>query len=198
MQAADPASHANLYIHVRILLGMIVGLGLTHLLRHVARIVERPRAHRIYSVHLVWAGFMFVYMLHFWWWEFSLSHQAHWSFMLYLYVTLYALLLYLLCALVFPESLAEGSGYRDYYYDRRTWFFGLLALMFVVDVGDTLIKGQPYAQQLGPEYWVRNALYIVGSLVAIATRNPRFHGTFAVMALLYELSWIWRRYEILA
>ena len=197
MQTDDPASHANLYIHVRILLGMIVGLGLTHLLRHVARIVERPRAHRIYGVHLVWAGFMFVYMLHFWWWEFSLSHQSHWSFMLYLYVTLYALLLYLLCALVFPESLAEGSGYRDYYYDRRTWFFGLLALMFVVDIGDTLIKGLAYAQQLGSEYWVRNALYIVGSLVAIATRSPRFHGAFAVMALLYELSWIWRRYEIL-
>ena len=105
MQTDDPASHANLYIHVRILLGMIVGLGLTHLLRHVARIVERPRAHRIYGVHLVWAGFMFVYMLHFWWWEFSLSHQAHWSFMFYLYVTLYALLLYLLM----QQSMA-GKG----------------------------------------------------------------------------------------
>ncbi|TQM12489.1 hypothetical protein FB548_2424 [Pseudoxanthomonas sp. 3HH-4] len=196
-EAADPASHASLYIHVRILLGMIVGLGLTHLLRHVARLVERPNAHRIHGVHLVWAAFMFVYVLHFWWWEFSLSHQAHWNFNLYLYVTLYALLLYLLCALVFPESLPEGGGYREYYYGRRHWFFGLLALMFVVDIGDTLIKGTAYAQQLGPEYWVRNAVYVAGSLVAIATRNPRFHGTFAVMALLYELSWIWRRYEIL-
>ena len=62
MQTDDPASHANLYIHVRILLGMIVGLGLTHLLRHLARIVERPQTRRIYWVHLVWAGFMFVYL----------------------------------------------------------------------------------------------------------------------------------------
>ncbi|CAN7379315.1 hypothetical protein LJR168_002297 [Pseudoxanthomonas sp. LjRoot168] len=197
MHYADPASHASLYIHVRILLGMIVGLGLTHLLRHVARIVERPQAHRIYGVHLLWAAFMFVYVLHFWWWEFSLSHQAHWNFNLYLFVTLYALLLYLLCALVFPESLADGVGYHDYYYGRRRWFFGLLAVMFVVDIGDTLIKGAAYAQQLGPEYWVRNTMYIAGSLAAIATRNPRYHAIFAVTALLYELSWIWRRYEIL-
>ncbi len=197
MHDADAASHATLYIHVRILLGMIVGLGLTHLLRHVARIVERPQAHRVYGVHLLWAGFMFFYLLHFWWWQFSLSHQSHWNFSLYLYITLYALLLYLLCALVFPESLPEGSGYREYFYARRRWFFGLLALMFVVDIGDTLIKGQAYLQQLGPEYWFRNVAFVLASLVAVVTRNPRYHGGFAVAALLYELSWIWRRYEIL-
>lgn len=197
MHDADPASHASLYIHVRILLGMIVGLGLTHLLRHVARIVERPQAHRVYGVHLLWAGFMFVYVLHFWWWQFSLSHQAHWNFTLYLFVTLYALLLYLLCALVFPESLADGVGYRDYYYGRRRWFFGLLAVMFVVDAGDTLIKGSAYVQQLGSEYWVRNAAFVLASLVAVVTRIPCYHGGFAVAALLYELSWIWRRYEML-
>lgn len=195
--APDAIHHADLYIHVRILLGMVLGLGLTHLLRHAARIIERPGAHPVYGVHLVWAGFMFIYVLHFWWWEFGLSHQAHWNFTLYLYVTLYALLLYLLCALVFPEALPEGDGYRAYFYDRRRWFFGLLALMFVVDVGDTLIKGPVYTQQLGPEYWVRNTVFVLASLAAIATRNPRFHGTFAVAALLYELSWIWRRYEIL-
>ena len=38
---------------------------------------------------------------------------------------------------------------------------------------------------------------VAGSLIAIGTRSPRFHGTFAVAALLYELSWIWRRYEVL-
>ena len=52
-EAAGPASHANLYIHVRILLGMIVGLGLTHLLHHVARLVERPTAHRVYGAFAV-------------------------------------------------------------------------------------------------------------------------------------------------
>ena len=98
---------------------------------------------------------------------------------------------------MFPESLPDGVGYREYFYERRRWFFGLLALMFVIDVGDTLIKGHAYLQQLGPEYWFRNVAFVLASLVAVATRNPRFHGIFAVAALLYELSWIWRRYEIL-
>lgn len=37
------ASHSSdLYLHVRVLLGMVVGLGLTHLLRNLARTVEHP------------------------------------------------------------------------------------------------------------------------------------------------------------
>lgn len=193
----DPSSTATLYVHVRILLGMIVGLGLTHLLRHLARIVERPKARRVYWVHLTWALFMFFYMLHFWWWEFRLTHQPHWDFNLYFYVTVYALLLYLLCTLIFPESVDSYQDYRDYFYTRRGWFFSLLAIMFLVDIGDTAIKGSQYLHQLGVEYWLRNAVYTVACIGAIATRSPIYHGTFAVGALLYELSWIVRRYEVL-
>lgn len=195
--ASDPNSLATLYIHVRILLGMIVGLGLTHLLRHLARIVERPKVRRVYWVHLVWALFMFVYLLHFWWWEFTLSHQASWNFNLYLFVTVYALLLYLLCALIFPDSVDDYQDYRDYFYSRGHWFFGLLAVMFAVDLVDTAIKGAAYFHHLGPEYLVRNGGYVVASLVAMKTRNRHYHGAFAVAALIYELSWIVRRYESL-
>jgi hypothetical protein len=176
---------------------MIVGLGLTHLLRHLARIVERPKVRRIYWVHLVWALFMFIYLLHFWWWEFYLSHQTRWNFNLYLFVTVYALLLYLLCALIFPESVDDYQDYRDYFYSRGHWFFGLLAVMFAVDVVDTAIKGADYFRHFGPEYLMRNTGYILASLVAMKTRNRYYHGAFAVVALLYELSWILRRYEAL-
>ncbi len=149
--ALDPASMETVYLHVRVLLGMVVGLSLTHLLRHFARIVERPRHRRLYWVHLLWAVFMFSDLLLFWWWEFRLSGVVRWSFNLYLFITLYALLLYLLCALVFPENLEEGRGYRDYFNDRRHWFFGLLALAFAVDFIDTWIKGPAYFHSFGGE-----------------------------------------------
>ncbi|HEY5972222.1 MAG TPA: hypothetical protein VIT22_09645 [Pseudoxanthomonas sp.] len=186
-----------LYLHVRILLGMVVGLALTHLLRNFARIIDRPQRHKIYWVHALWACFMFLYLLHFWWWEFRLSHLLQWTFVLYLFVTLYALLLYLLCAVVFPEDMASHDGYRDYFFARRKWIFGLLALVFAVDLCDTWIKGEDYFHSFGLEYPMRNSLYIVGSLVAIATRNRWYHAAFAVLALLYQLSWIVRQFETL-
>lgn len=197
----EPVPHtdslASLFTHVRILLGMVVGLGLTHLIRHFARIIDRPVRERVYWVHLVWAVSMFVYLLHFWWWEFRLAGSVHWTFMLYLYVALYALLLYLLCAIVFPDSLEGYSGFEDYFYSRRKWFFGLLALAYVVDLGDTYIKGRQYFDSFGPELELRSLAYVAMCMVAIATDNRRFHAVFAVASLLYQLSWIVRQFETL-
>lgn len=193
----SPASAEITYFHVRILLGMIVGLGLAHLLRNFANLVEATTRKKIYWVHLVWVASVFLYLVHFWWWELRLSGISHWTFNLYFYVAAYALLLYLLCALVFPEHMTGYADYRSYFYDRRHWFFGVLIAIYLVDLGDTWIKGEAYLRAFGIEYWLRNAGYIVGSAIAIATRNAWFHGIFAIVGLLYQLSWIVRQFETL-
>lgn len=195
--ATHSDSLASLFLHVRVLLGMVVGLGLTHLIRHFARIIDRPVRQRAYWVHLLWAISMFVYLLHFWWWEFRLANTVHWTFMLYLYVAMYALLLYLLCAIIFPDSLEGYADFEDYFYSRRKWFFGLLGLAYVVDLGDTWIKGHHYFESFGPELELRSLVYVVLCLVAIATPNRRFHAAFAIASLVYQLSWIVRQFETL-
>ena len=192
-----PADTGSVYLHVRVLLGMIVGLGLTHLLRQVARIVEHPNKYRVYWVHLVWVLSVFLFLLHFWWWEFRLSAMTQWTFNLYLFVALYALLLYLLCVFILPDSMEGYADYSEYFYSRRAWFFGTLAVVYVVDFADTLVKGQTYLSQFGVEYPLRNIVHVVLCLVAIATPRKRFHAAFAVLAVLYQLSWIVRQFEII-
>ncbi|MET0231643.1 MAG: hypothetical protein ABW186_11985 [Rhodanobacteraceae bacterium] len=192
-----PADTGAIYLNVRVLLGIIIGLGLTHLLRHVARIIEHPGRHRVYWVHLVWVASVFLFLLHFWWWEFRLSSMTAWSFAAYLFVALYALLLYLLCVFVLPESLDDYTGWRDYYYARRRWFFGTFALIYVFDLADTWLKGGAYFESLGPEYPLRSVAHVVLFLVAIATPRPGFHATLAVLVLLYQVSWIVLLYEFI-
>jgi len=46
-------------------------------------------------------------LLHFWWWEFRLIAVRQWTFPLYLFIALYAVLLFLLCVLLFPEQMTE-------------------------------------------------------------------------------------------
>lgn len=185
------------FIHMRIVLGMVVGLGLTHLLRQLARIIEHPGRKRIYWVHLVWAGSMFLYLLSFWWWEYRLNLVTQWTFNLYLFVTLYALLLYLLCTLVLPENIDEYQDWRDYFYARRAWFFGLLAAAYLFDLADTRVKGADYFATMAPEMLARDLAYVVFSLVAIGTRNARYHGAFALAGLAYQLVFIARQFEVL-
>lgn len=187
----------TLYFHVRMVMGMVIGLALTHLLRGVARIIEHPRDRNLYWVHLVWVLFMFVYLVHFWWWELWFSVETHWTFGIYLFLILYSLLLYLLAALVFPEHLTEYEGYRDYFYSRRRWIFGVLALVFVVDFPDTWLKGPAYVERLGSEYPARNVAFIVLCLIAMAIRDARFHAVFAIAAVVYQVTWIVRLYDVL-
>lgn len=193
--SADALSQG--FIHMRIVLGMVVGLGLTHLLRQLARIIEHPGRKRVYWVHLVWAGSMFLYLLSFWWWEYRLSLVTQWTFNLYLFVTLYALLLYLLCTLVLPENIDEYADWRDYFYQRRAWFFGLLALAYLIDLADTRIKGATYFAALAPEMLARDLGFAAFSLVAVATRNATYHAVFALAGLAYQLLFIVRQFEVL-
>jgi hypothetical protein len=188
----------TVYPHVRVVMGMVVGLSLAHLLTQLAKIIEYDRWRRLYWPHMLWVASTLVLVIHFWWWQLRLSLVAHWTFALYAFVTFYALLLYLLCSVVLPSNLADkgSTDYRTHYYARRGWFFGLLATIFVVDVIDTLLKGWTFLQSLGPGYWVRNGAYVVLSLIAARSASPRFHAVFAVAAFVFQLLWIATRYEV--
>jgi len=188
----------DIYLHVRVLFSMILGLGVSRLLGGVARIVQHPKEYKVYWVHLVWSLFLFLYLLHFWWWEFRLHKIDPWTFPVYLLIALYALLLYLLCALLFPDEMADYDGFRGYFYSRRRWIFAFMCLLFLADIVDTLIKGAPYLRALGPVYYVRTALYILLSAVAMKTDNARFHAAFAVFATAYEIAYIWTSYYTLS
>ena len=184
----------DFYLHVRVLFGMIVGLSMAHLLKGVALIVQHPKRYRVYWVHLVWILFLFLYLIHFWWWEFNLVKVREWTFPVYFFVAFYAVLLYLLCSLFFPEQIAEYDGFKGYYYSRHQWIFAIMTLLFVADFVDGLIKGRDYFRWLGPAFAIRTVTYILLCLLAIRIKKPWFHATFAVFAVLYEIGYILERY----
>ena len=130
--ATEIASAHDIFPHIRIVMGMVVGLGVTRLLSGVARIVQHPGQYRLYAVHLAWVGSVLLMLVHFWWWEFGLYAIENWTFGKYLFIIFYAITLFLLCALLFPDSMLDYTSYEDYFYSRRAWFFGLLGFWYLV------------------------------------------------------------------
>lgn len=191
-------SDPQLFLHIRVLISLIVGLGLTRLLSGVARIIQHPGKTPMYWVHLGWVLWMFLALVHFWWWEFRLVHLHQWKFIYYIFIIFYVTLYFLLSTLLFPDNMDEYASYRDYFVSRRKWFFGLLATTFVLDIGDTLLKGREYFDSFGIEYPLRNAAHFILCLVAMKTGNLRFQAVFMVLALVYELSWILRLFETIS
>ncbi len=185
----------SVFAYVSVLTSIVIGLGIAHLLQGVAIIVQHPGRRRAYWVHLLWVAFMFFQAIFFWWWEFALESFQQWTFQMYLFVLFFAFIIYLLCALLFPQDLGGYSGYEDYFMSRRAWFFGLLAAFFVIDFLDSWLKGSEYFAGFGLEYPITQALTIIGCLIAIATTNRRFHAGFAQLLLAYQVVLAFRNYD---
>lgn len=190
-----PPLTAEAYFHVRAGISLIFGLSVAHLLRGLVRVVQHPEFRPVYPVHLAWVASTFLFVVHFWWWEINIATITHWTFPLYLFLISYSSLFYFLCVLIFPDALGPHVDYRAYFHAERKWIFGLLAVIFVVDVFDALVKGRPHLASLGGEYQVATIARIALCFVAMHTASERFHRTFVAANLIYQISWMFRRYD---
>src|SRR5271154_7461784 len=168
-----PDSNPDVYSHVKVVISIIVGLGITTLLKGFAVFVQHPKRAKVSLLHLGWAASLLLWIIHFWWWEFRLTLVQQWTFAIYFFVILYAILFYFLSTLLFPSDLKDYAGYEDYFLSRRRWFFGFLAATFVADIIDTSLKGSAYLHSFGLEYPIRIAVGLIVCLIAILVKNRR-------------------------
>lgn len=192
--AIDPTQ----FIHIRMVLSMVVSLSIARLLSGLAKFVQHPGRLEVDGVHLLWALYMLVTLIHFWWWEFALSRMGPWHFLQFAFVVGYSAVLYLLCAILFPDDIAEYGGYRDYFQSRRRWFFGILAFTLLLDVADSALKGVAHLQELGTAYGVKTAAAIVLCGVAALVTSRRFQWALVLVALAVQQWWILRLYNVLS
>lgn len=186
---------ADIFPHIRIVMGMVVGLGITRLLMGVAAMVQHPARARLSSIHLLWSLSILIELIFFWWWEFALFSISNWSFGIFLFLIGYAITLFLLAALLFPDRIDEYQGYEDFFLKRRHWFFGLFAATYLFDIVDTLIKGEAHFQRFGTEYFIQVPIGLLLCAIAIWTPNRHFHRALVVVHLLYQLTWSFRLFD---
>lgn len=171
-------------------MGMVVGLGITRLLAGYAGLIQHPARARLSPLHLLWGFSILVELVLFWWWEFELYGVTAWSFGLFAFLIGYAVTLYLLAALIFPDKIDEYDGYEDFFLKRRAWFFAILGSTFVLDVVDTLIKGEPYFDTLGIGYLIQVPVGLLLCGIAIWTPDRRYQLALVLLHLGYQAWWI--------
>ena len=183
-------SVSELFPHVRIVMGMVVGLGITRLLAGYAGLIQHPTRARLSAIHLLWGLSILIELVLFWWWEFELYGVKTWTFGLFAFLIGYAVTLYLLAALIFPDKIDEYEGYEDYFLKRRHWFFGILAVTFALDIVDTLLKGAPYFDTLGVGYLIQVPIGIALCAIAIRIADRRYQLAMVLIHLAYQVWWI--------
>jgi len=182
----------ELFPHVRIVMGMVIGLAITRTLAGVAGFIQHPGHQRVSLLHMLWVGSMLLELVLFWWWEFGLSRLTVWSFGVFLFVIGYAVVLYLLAALLFPDSISEYEGYEDFFIKRRRWFFGLLATTFLLDIADTFIKGREHWSLLSGDYLVQVPIGLTLCLIGSLSARRSVQLALVAINITYQLYWVGR------
>lgn len=183
---------AELFPHVRIVMGMVVGLGITRLLMTVAGFIQHPQNARLSGLHLLWILSILLELVLFWWWEFALFRLEQWTFGVTLFLILYAVTLFLLAGLLSAENISEYDGYEDFFLKRRRWFFGLFAATFVLDTIDTIIKGDGYWTRYEIDYAIQVPVGLLLCAIAIYSADRRVHFGAVLLHLSYQVYLITR------
>ena len=132
--------------YVMVLVSIIIGLGITHILVGIGGIIDRlsRKSDRLELslAHAAWLGFCFAWLVMFWWWEYRFSTRvSDWTMGLYLFLVCYAVTLFLLQAVLVPRTWDGVMSLKDYFLERRAWFYSLLGFVTILDMIDSYLKG---------------------------------------------------------
>ncbi len=183
----DPALAHELFPHVRIVMGTVIGLGITRLLMTVAGIIQHPIRAKVSTLHMLWVVSMLLELLLFWWWEFALRNVQIWSFGIVLFLMGYAITLFMMVALLSADNISEYKGYEDFFIKRRHWFFGLMATTFLLDTVDTLIKGQEHWAHFDWSYFIQVPVGLALCVLAWRSEDRRVQLGIVIIHILYQV-----------
>lgn len=186
------------FSYISLITSLVAGLGITRLMAGFGRLLQARHQVHLYWVHFVWLLNVLIYILLNWWVMYRWRTQETWTFYLFMFVLVTPTLLFLETVVLFPDELPAGANMREHYYSSHRLFFVLAALIVVLDLVDTLLKGVEHFQAQGVQYAVTIGVLTVMCLAAAFTKDQRYHAFFAVFYLLVLFALIALNLSILA
>ena len=175
--------------YLSVLISIVLGLGITNLLGGLATLVRRRSRIAMYWPLPVWIVTLFLIHVQTWWAMFGLREIQHWSFEAFLVVLMQPVLLYLMSALILPESMDGETkiDLKETYFRERAWFFAaFLAVLFVSLSKDLVLSGHlPDWPNLGA-----HIIFILFALIGVTTRNDLVHKFLAPFGFLILCTYI--------
>src|SRR5205085_11635916 len=142
------------FSYLVVLTSIVLGLAVTRVIGGFGNVIQARRHRRPYWVHSLWMVNLLLTITIVWWVAYRWRTQERWTFFLFLWLLLTPTLLYLISALIFPdnEETQMVSSWQKYYYGSHRDIFMLYALVFPIDLVDTLLKGVTHFRAQGPLY----------------------------------------------
>lgn len=165
----------GIFEYLGVLISVIMGLGITHLATGATKLIQHRDDVRLYLPHALWTINILMYILLIWWGMFWWSGHEDWYAYEYLFITLYAIVLFFLASMLYPWDMKGDIDVRKYFFKNRLWFFGALLLAWCLDVPETLSKASEDLRPVPQEYFWFVGLQLAIAAIGIATRRHIVH-----------------------
>ena len=123
--------------YIALLASIVIALGITRIFTGIGRIIQLRNKVKIYWVHMLWVGNVFLWLLLNWWILYRWRTFESWTFFLFIFVLVSPSIAFILSVLLLPEPIEKGMDLKAYLYDNSKWFFILAGLLPLLDVVDT-------------------------------------------------------------
>ncbi len=179
--------------YVMVLVSIIIGLGIAHQLLGLAGVVDRVAGGKnplgLSVAYFSWLGVVFLWTVTFWWWEFRFTEfVTEWTIGLYFFLVVYAVVLFLLAAILVPQTWDGVAELNQYFLERRAWFYSLLLLANSLDILDSYLKGGMGNLIATPPvtYAMWGSLAVAG-VVGLRAKSIRVHKVLGLMVLALQV-----------
>lgn len=166
--------------YLSVLISVVIGLGVVHVLQGVGRVISLPKLPKLYWIHTVWVVQSLLFLFYFWWFQLGYRGTVEWTSALFAFVLLYAIALYLQCAIIVPDT--PQPDYERYFHDKARWFYAIVLLVLVLDGVDTHLK----PEGVGLDVSVTGTVVLRSGfaallLLAMYTKKRWYHGLIALI-----------------
>ncbi len=180
----------GVFEYIGVLISVIMGLGITHLATGATKMIQHRDEVRFYLPHALWTVNVLVYILMVWWGMFWWSGHENWFIYEYLFITLYAIVLFFLSAMLYPWDMEKNIDVREYFFKHRLWFFGALMVAWCLDIPETVAKSASNLRPVPQEYFWFVSLQLGMAFTGLITRNHIVHLLLPILWFAITVTYI--------
>ncbi|HEX2189055.1 MAG TPA: hypothetical protein VHG51_09180 [Longimicrobiaceae bacterium] len=174
--------------YLSVLVSIVIGLGISHLLSSAARLIQLRHRARLYLPTFLLMVVLFLANVQIWWVAFERRETGEWNFFLFLLYLLIPITAVVLSYLVVPDLEGEsGVDLKASYYENRTWFFLLLALLPAVSMVEEAVRDGGLGWEADTVF---RMVFLAAALVAALVRSERYHVLNSVFMLGFFCAYV--------
>ena len=172
-----------MFDYLAVLISVVLGFAVTHVLTGMSGAMNRRDHTRIDWVQMFWALNVLAYVLAVWWGMYWWKHLSVWTVQAFAFLTSYAIVLFLLAAVLFPGEGGRPDPDRTAFERNRQWFFGLLLAAHLIDIPETAAKQVDGLRAVPLQYWIVAPAFIAIAVTGFITDERKVH-------LLLATAWL--------